>query len=220
MKTWICKVCGYTHHGDEAPENCPKCGASKFRFKLKKDRSGCGLAAILLTVISMFAIIIVCVFSCGSGTTVDNSTVKAVDIYRYQGRWYEIARLDHTFERGMDQCIATYELQKDGTIKVTNRGKKNGKWKISEGTAKLTDEPGVLRVSFWRPFYSDYRILTLAPDYSYALVGGSDDDYLWILSRTPKLKKETCDMLLNEAQRRGYATDELVWVKQTDKYNH
>lgn len=219
MKTWICKVCGYTHRGDEALESCPKCGASKSGFRLKRDKSGCGLAAIILTAISVFAIVVVFLLSCKSGTTVDNSTVNAVDIHRYQGRWYEIARLDHMFERGMDQCTATYELQQDGTIKVTNQGMEDGEWQVSEGRAKLTDVPGVLRVSFWRPFYSDYRILALAPDYSYALVGGSGDDYLWILSRTPKLNDKARDMLLDEAQRRGYATDKLIWVKQTERDN-
>lgn len=213
MKTWICKVCGYTHQGDDAPERCPECGAGKSEFKQKDTRRGCGFTAVVGTIAAISAIAAVCVLACGPSKTVDNSVVKTVDVYKYLGKWYEIARFDHRFERDMDQCIATYTLQKNGTIKVTNQGKKDGKWETSEGKAKLTEEPGVLRVSFWGPFYSDYRILVLAPDYSYALVGGSDDDYLWILSRTPELKKETRDMLVNEAQRRGYDTDKLVWVK-------
>lgn len=214
MKTWICKVCGYTHQGDEAPERCPKCGASWSEFELRNGKKGCGLGGILIVSAALVVIIAASIYACSTSRTVDTSVVNTVDIYKYQGKWYEIARFDHRFERGMDQCIATYTPQKDGTIKVTNQGKKDGKWSTSEGKAKLTDEPGVLRVSFWGPFYSDYRIFMLAPDYSYALVGGSDDDYLWILSRTPQLKKETCEMLVNEAQRRGYDTGKLIWVKQ------
>lgn len=218
MKTWICKACGYTHHGDEAPSLCPKCGASQSEFELRSKTKGCSLGCALLVAVALGVIIAASVYACITSRTVDNSVVKTVDVYKYQGKWYEIARYDHRFERGMEQCIATYSLQKDGTIKVTNQGKKDGKWKTSEGKAKLTDEPGVLRVSFWGPFYSDYRIMVLAPDYSYALVGGSNDDYLWILSRTPELKKETRDMLLNEAQRRGYDTDKLIWEKHTAVY--
>lgn len=216
MKTWICRVCGYTHHGDEAPEYCPKCGAQKSEFKAKNAKRGCSTASIVCMVLSVSAIAAICVIACGSSSNIDNTAVSKVDIYRYLGKWYEIARFDHRFERGMEQCIATYSLQENGKIKVTNQGKKDGKWKTSEGKAKLTDKPGVLRVSFWGPFYSDYRILVLAPDYTYALVGGSDEDYLWILSRTSKLKKETRDYLINEAQRRGYDTSKLIWVKQDE----
>lgn len=214
MKTWICKVCGYAHRGEEAPVRCPKCGASWAEFELQGGKYNCGFGTAFLVVVVLSAIVAIVVYSCSTSRTVDNSAVSTVDIYKYQGKWYEIARLDHRFERDMQQCIATYTPQKDGTIKVTNQGMRDGKWNTSEGKAKLTDEPGVLRVSFWGPFYSDYRILALAPDYSYALVGGSDDDYLWILSRTPELKKETRNQLLSEAQRRGYDTEKLIWVKQ------
>lgn len=215
MKTWNCKVCGYTHQGNEAPSRCPKCGASSSEFK-QQNGKGCSFTAVLGVAAAVAVISAICILACSASRAVDNSAVKTVDINKYLGRWYEIARFDHLFERGMDQCIATYALQDNGMIKVTNQGKKEGKWKTSEGKAKLTEEPGVLRVSFWGPFYSDYRILVLAPDYSYALVGGSDADYLWILSRTPNLKKDVLDRLINEAQRRGYDTDQLIWVKQSE----
>lgn len=114
----------------------------------------------------------------------------------------------------MSHCTATYSIQKDGTVKVVNQGKKKGRWTVSEGKAKLTNDPGVLRVSFFGPFYSDYRVLMLAPDYTYSLVGGSSGDYLWILSRSPQLTTETRDKILLEAQRRGYETDKLIWVQQ------
>ena len=169
-----------------------------------------GVACVMLLIIA----IIFSIFSCRSATTVDNSPVSSVDLSRYLGKWYEVARFDHRFERGLSHCTALYTQQSDGTIKVINQGRKNGKWKVSEGKAKTTDTQGILRVSFFGPFYSDYRILHLGPDYSYSLVGGSSDDYLWILSRTPQLKPDVRDKLLKEAQRRGYNTDKLIWVAQ------
>lgn len=162
----------------------------------------CGLALLMA------------LFSCSSPVTVDNSVVDKVDLNQYQGKWYEIARLDHCFEEGMTHCTATYTLLGDGKVEVKNRGKENGEWKEMEGKGKLTTEPGVLKVSFFGPFYSDYRIMMLAHDYSYALVGGDGDDYLWILSRTPKLKQDTIDKIVHEANVRGYNTTKLIWVEQ------
>lgn len=161
---------------------------------------------ILATIFSIF-------FACSSSVSVDNSTVKTIDLNQYQGKWYEVARMDHWFERDMQYCTAFYSQKEDGTIAVTNRGLKNGKWKTSIGKAKVTNQQGVLRVSFFGPFYSDYRVLMLASDYSYALVGGNGDDYLWILSRTPNLPSNVRDQLINEARKRGYQTKNLIWVK-------
>lgn len=213
MGKWICRVCGYAHNGDEAPEKCPQCGASKSEFYQEAKRSGCSFR--VLAIVLMLIAIVVSFFGCSSKLTVDNTTVQTVDLDRYLGKWYEVARFDHRFERDLEQCTATYTLQENGTIKVTNQGVKHGKWKTSEGKAKLTDHPGILRVSFFGPFYSDYRILMLAPDYTYALIGGSSDDYLWILSRTPQLNEIMRNRIVLEAQRRGYHTDKLIWVKQT-----
>ena len=165
------------------------------------------IIVILATIFSVF-------FACSSKLTVDNSAVKSLELNLYLGKWYEVARMDHRFERGMEYCTAVYTLEENGKIGVTNRGMKNGKWKTSLGKAKVTDEPGVLRVSFFGPFYSDYRVLMLAPDYSYALVGGNGDGYLWILSRTPQLLPDVHDLMIREAQRRGYKTENLIWVKQ------
>lgn len=217
MKTWICKVCGYTHQGEEPPVNCPKCGASKDEFyTVNKRRGGC-MKWFVGCILTLIAFVVICTFTCTPKPKVDDTAVASLDIYKYLGKWYEIARLDHRFERSMHQCFATYSLEKDGTIKVINQGIKKGKWKKSVGKAKLTDEPGVLRVSFCGPFYSDYRILMLAPDYSYALVGGDNGDYLWLLSRTPYLYEEKIDDLVKEAAKRGYDTDDLIWVKQSAK---
>lgn len=144
----------------------------------------------------------------------DKSTVKTLDLSNYLGSWYELARFDHTFERGMQEVMAFYELRDDGKIDVINSGIKNGKYKVAYGKAKLTDEPGVLRVSFFGPFYSDYRVLMLDDDYEYALVGGKNDKYLWILSRNPELEDEDYDKILTEASRRGYDISRLIWIDQ------
>ncbi|MDE6049650.1 MAG: lipocalin family protein, partial [Paramuribaculum sp.] len=97
---------------------------------------------------------------------------------------------------------------------VLNTGIIDGKPSEAKGLAKLTDTAGLLRVSFWGPFYSDYRIMLIDNDYQYALVGGGSDNYLWILSRTSKISDETKTQILGEAQKRGYDTNKLIWVKQ------
>lgn len=144
----------------------------------------------------------------------DNSTVKSLDLERYLGSWYEIARFDHSFERGLTNAKAYYSLNSDGTISVTNSGIKNGKAKESVGKAKLTKTVGRLRVSFFGPFYSDYRVMMLSKDYSYALVGSKSSKYLWILSRTPEIPENTLQIILDVASGRGYDTDKLIWVEQ------
>ena len=147
-------------------------------------------------------------------TEIDNSTVKSVDLNRYVGRWNEIAKFDHIFERGLDFAMANYTLREDGKIDVLNTGVKDGRAKDAKGIAKTTNISGLLKVSFFGPFYSDYRILMLDTNYQYALVGGSNENYLWILSRTPQLDDATRSLILAEAEKRGYNTSKLVWVKQ------
>ena len=153
-------------------------------------------------------------FSACDATEIDNSTVKAVDLNRYLGSWYEIAKYNHVFERGLDYAMANYTLREDGKIDVLNTGIKDGRAKDAKGIAKTTNIPGLLKVSFFGPFYSDYRIMMLDADYQYVLVGGSNDKYLWILSRTPQLDDATKTLILAEANRRGYDTSKLIWVKQ------
>ena len=151
---------------------------------------------------------------CASVPKVDNAPVAALDLNCYLGEWYEIARFDHSFERGVEQAKANYTQNADGTIKVVNTGVKAGKQKTAIGKGKTTDTPGLLRVSFFGPFYADYRVMLIDKDYSHALVGSGSADYLWILSRTPCLPETAKSELLAEAQRRGYVTDKLIWVKQ------
>jgi lipocalin len=150
-------------------------------------------------------------------TDMDVSTVKELDLDRYLGTWYEIARFDHRFERGLQGVTATYSMRDDGKIKVLNQGYKNtldGELSVAEGKAKLTDEPGKLKVSFFWIFYADYYILELEENYQWALIGSKSDKYLWILSRTPQLNENTKELILSKAKERGYDTTKLIWVEQ------
>lgn len=158
--------------------------------------------------------VLLCLLVGCSKPTVDNSVVTDFDLNRFLGNWYEIARFDHRFERDMDHTKASYMLRDDGKVDVLNTGIKGGKNSQAKGVAKLTGTPALLRVSFWRPFYSDYRIMLVDDDYRYALVGSGSDDYLWILSRTPHISGDIKDKILAEATKRGYDTDKLIWVKQ------
>ena len=149
-----------------------------------------------------------------SKSTTDNSVVTNFDLDRFLGNWYEIARFNHRFERGMEQTKANYILREDGKVAVLNTGIKNGKHSQVKGVARLTDTPALLRVSFWGPFYSDYRVMLLDDDYQYALIGSGSDKYLWILARTPQISDEIKDKIVAEARRRGYDIDKLIWIKQ------
>lgn len=161
--------------------------------------------------------VIMCIslFSCCKAQTkVDNSVSGGLNLDKYLGQWYEIARFDHKFERGIQFCKANYSLREDGKLAVLNTGIKDGKPSEAKGKAKFTDNPRILRVSFFGPFYGDYRIMLLDDDYQWVLVGGSDDSYLWIMSRTPKLSDEVRETILAEATRRGYDITKLIWVEQ------
>lgn len=146
----------------------------------------------------------------------DNSTTPTLDIQRFMGRWYEIARYEHRFEKGMTHVSATYTLSGNGKIEVLNEGLKEGKHKQIKGRAKQPNpqDPGKLKVSFFLWFYSDYYVLYIDPEYRYLLVGSSSDKYLWIMSREKSLAKETLDQLLDKLRVRGYDTDKLLFVAQ------
>ena len=146
--------------------------------------------------------------------SVDTSTVTTLDVSRFMGQWYEIARYDHRFERGMTRVMAEYTLLSDGDIRVQNSGWKDGKFKQITGKARLPDPiryPGRLEVSFFLWFYSDYYVLEVAPDYRYAVVGSSSDKYLWILCRTPQMPKHTLEHILSNLRTRGYDLSRLVY---------
>jgi apolipoprotein D and lipocalin family protein len=136
---------------------------------------------------------------------------------KYLGTWYEVARLDHRFERKLSDVTAEYSRKEDGNIKVVNRGydTEEQKWNQAEGKAKFreSEHVGKLKVSFFGPFYGGYNILAVDDAYQYALVAGNDLDYLWILSRTRSIPQEVKRDYLNQAEKIGYDTSELIWVK-------
>jgi apolipoprotein D and lipocalin family protein len=149
----------------------------------------------------------------------DNVTpVENFQLNNYLGRWYEIARLDHSFERGLTRVSADYSLRDDGGVRVVNRGysvKKN-EWKQAEGTAYFVNDSsrGHLRVSFFGPFYGSYVVFELDHEnYQYALVCGPDKSYFWVLAREPKLKVEILDTLVAKAAALGFDTDKLIYVE-------
>ncbi len=147
----------------------------------------------------------------------NTATVRELDLQRYLGIWYEIARFDHSFERGLVGVTATYSMRGDGKIRVLNQGYKNtldGTLSIAEGKAKLTGEPGKLKVSFFWIFYAGYFVMELDENYRWALIGSKSDNYLWILSRTPKLDESVKNLILEKAKNRGYDTSKLIWVDQ------
>lgn len=156
--------------------------------------------------------------ACSVAPPKDVKVVNHFEAKRYLGTWYEIARLDHRFERGLEQVTANYSPREDGGLKVINRGfdSKKQQWQESEGKAYFTGSPQTasLKVSFFGPFYGGYNVIELDPEYRYALVCGPNKDYLWILSRTPTLDTATRDRLVKIARDYGFNTDALIWVNQ------
>ena len=142
--------------------------------------------------------------------------VTDFDVNRYLGTWYEIARLDHSFERGLQQVTAEYSLRDDGGIKVVNRGFDTQKQEWDEATGKAyfvgDKNIGQLKVSFFGPFYGGYNIIALDEAYQYAMVCGPDRSYLWILARTPDLDQSIVEDLVKAAGGLGFATQELIYV--------
>lgn len=163
------------------------------------------LAVLLLALGALYAV---------GSERVDRSTVGAFDLKRYMGTWYEIARYEHRFERGLEAVEAYYELRPDGRIDVVNSGVDfhSGKRRSARGKVLPGRLPGQLKVSFFWFFYTDYNVLELGDDYDWALVGGRTSKYLWILSRTPTLPAVTLNRILLRAERRGYSTGRLHYV--------
>ena len=157
-----------------------------------------------------------------SGCSQSTADIPAVTNFvpeRYMGEWFEIARLPHRFERNLDYVRAEYALAPDGTIEIVNRGVRDGEERSITGKAKLKDASksplkGELRVSFFWPFYSDYRIIELDPEYRHAVVTGSDRDYLWILSRTPTLPREKLAALLERLEKLDFDVSRLEYPRQ------
>ena len=167
----------------------------------------------------VFSVFFAALFSGCAASTSDIPAVKGFELDRYLGRWYEIARLPHRFERGMDYVRAEYTRAPDGSVRVVNCGLRGGEVRKIVGRAKLKDPEGAspdgeLRVSFFRPFYGDYRIIELDPEYRYAVVTGSTRDHLWILSRTPKLPETQLAEILDRLGKLGFALELLEFPRQ------
>jgi apolipoprotein D and lipocalin family protein len=149
------------------------------------------------------------------------SAVQGFDANRYVGTWYEIARLDHGFEKGLSHVTAEYSLKDDGGLKVINKGfdTKTGKWQATVAKAYFLETPdiGRLKVSFFGPFYGSYNIIDLdEKDYSYAMVTGPSTHFLWILSRDKTLDNEVMQRLIQKAKTLGFKLDKLIYVDQKD----
>lgn len=156
------------------------------------------------------------------GTPEGVDAVTEFELSRYLGKWYEIARLDHRFERGMSNVTATYSMRDDGGVNVANRGYKvsDKEWNDATGKAYFVGDAdvGQLKVSFFGPFYGGYNIIELDKDgYQYALIAGPDRDYLWVLARAPSLNPAILSKLVAKARGLGFPTDELIYVEHDSR---
>ncbi|TKW61379.1 MAG: lipocalin family protein [Blastochloris viridis] len=159
---------------------------------------------------------------CSIAGPVGNASVpdptKQVELNKYLGRWYELARYENRFEKDCEAVTADYSLREDGEVKVVNtcgEGSVNGKVTTAEGRAKIVEDSGnaKLKVSFFGPFYGDYWVLDHAPDYSWSIVGEPSGRYFWILSRTAKPSPQTRILLTEKAKALGYDVTILRWTQ-------
>jgi apolipoprotein D and lipocalin family protein len=161
--------------------------------------------------------IAVCYFLSGCLAVPDGiEPVDNFELNRYLGDWYEIARLDHSFERGLEAVKAEYSLRDDGGIRVINSGR-DSKTQVAqqaEGRAYFVEEPnrGHLKVSFFGPFFGSYVIFELDENYQYAFIAGNNRDYLWLLARTPEVSEELIDKFISRASLLGFDTSQLIFV--------
>ncbi len=171
---------------------------------------------------NMLILVIVALLSACMGVPDNVKVVDNIVANQYLGTWYEIARLDQSFERGLEKISATYTAKGDGSIEVVNRGFQVAKneWKEAVGKAYFVDPPnanktntGKLKVSFFGPFYGAYNIIALDVNYQHVMICGPDKSYLWILSRTPQLAEPIKRDLIAKAKALGFATDKLIYVK-------
>lgn len=145
--------------------------------------------------------------------------VDGFELNKYLGKWYEIARLDHSFERGLDNVTAEYFLRDDGGVRVINKGfsETENKWKEAEGKAYFVRDPqqGYLKVSFFGPFYGAYIVFELDKEaYQYAFVTSYDKSYLWLLARTPTVSNALLDRFVQKVAELGFETDKLIFPQQ------
>ena len=142
--------------------------------------------------------------------------VSGFDKSRYLGTWHEVARLDHSFERGLTDITAEYSLRDDGSIRVLNSGTdtETGERELAEGRAKFVGSEDIahLKVSFFGPFYGSYVVFELDPEYRYAFVAGYNTDYLWLLAREPVVSEAVRTRFISRARELGFAVDKLIWA--------
>jgi len=163
------------------------------------------ISVVLGTVILLLA---------GCSSVPKTSHIPAVicfDVAKYMGKWHEIARLPHRFERGLTDCVAEYTLRDDGKVSVVNSGLKDGVAKTATAVAVFKGDStiGELKVSFFRPFYGSYRIIHLEPDYSVAIVTSETFNFFWLLAREQELSDEKKSSYLQKAQEWGFDISKL-----------
>ncbi len=159
--------------------------------------------------------------ACALGPAPGVTPVSPFQLERYMGQWYEIARLDHRFERGMTDVSARYSINSDGSVRVLNRGYDTAKteWREAEGKALFIGDSntGSLKVSFFGPFYGGYHVAALDPDYRWSLVIGPDPSYAWILARDKTLSAADKERILTVAKQASVDTAALIWVSQNQQ---
>lgn len=191
--------------------------AGKLTDRLSQSALGRHLKTIRFTRLLASCSAALLLSACASGLPRGITPVQNFEIDRYLGTWYEIARLDHRFERGLTNVSAEYSLKDNGQIRVLNKGlDENGEWSEAEGRAKFARErhEGYLKVSFFGPFFGTYAVFDLDENYSQAYVAGDDRSYLWFLSRTPTVSEAQKLAFVDQAKTLGFAVDELIFVDQ------
>ncbi len=168
----------------------------------------------------VFSALLLVVLSGCLGMPEKVTPVKDFDITRYLGKWHEIARLDHSFERGLERVSAEYSLREDGGVNVINRGysTEDQRWQEAQGKAYFVEEEttGYLKVSFFGPFYGSYVVFELDHEgYEYAFVSGPDTSYLWLLAREPQVSEAVKTLFKSRTQALGFEADALIWVDQS-----
>lgn len=169
--------------------------------------------------LALLLVLLLGLAGCATAPPAGLTPVTPFDVNRYVGKWYEIARMDHSFERGLSDVSARYTVQPDGSVQVINRGFDVSRqaWKEAVGKALFTGDAnrGALKVSFFGPFYGGYNVVALDPDYRWSLVVGPDLGYVWILARDKQLTPEVREQVLAQARKAGIDVDRLIWVAQT-----
>ena len=169
--------------------------------------------------LALLLVLLLGLAGCATAPPAGLTPVTPFDVNRYAGKWYEIARMDHSFERGLSDVSARYTVQPDGSVQVINRGHDTARqaWKEAVGKALFTGDTnrGALKVSFFGPFYGGYNVVALDPDYRWSLVVGPDLGYVWILARDKQPTPEVREQVLAQARKAGIDVDRLIWVDQS-----